>query len=196
MTPVSISLLTVCDLEELDQHCACGVTRSYCRSSIRTGPTRRHSWPSTLTSCLELLQGLVAGREPGLNGALASGAGAILGAIAAALIGRRAQQKSELSRFDGLPVSGSHKWLSPGRCQSLEFGDDGEPSKGPLRPWYELVPPSARPFPTSMREQGESHSTLARSKDWRQGDDHKNGQDPEQDGPDDAARHGSSLRSL
>ena len=42
--------------------------------------------------CLELLQGFVSGREPGLSGALASGAGAILGAIAAALIDRRAQQ--------------------------------------------------------------------------------------------------------
>lgn len=44
--------------------------------------------------CLELLQGFVSGREPGLNGALASGAGAILGAIAATLIGRRTQQKA------------------------------------------------------------------------------------------------------
>jgi VanZ family protein len=44
--------------------------------------------------CLELLQGFVSGREPGLNGALASGAGAIIGVIAATLIGRRAQQKA------------------------------------------------------------------------------------------------------
>ena len=44
--------------------------------------------------CLELHQGFVSGREPGLNGALASGAGAILGAIAATLIGRRTQQKA------------------------------------------------------------------------------------------------------
>ena len=44
--------------------------------------------------CLELLQGFVSGREPGLNGALASGAGAVLGAIAAALIARQAQQKA------------------------------------------------------------------------------------------------------
>ena len=42
-----------------------------------------------------------------------------------------------------------------------------------------------------MREQGESGSTLARSDDWCQGDDDEDGQDPEQDDPDDTARHRS-----
>jgi VanZ family protein len=41
--------------------------------------------------CLEVLQGFVPGRSPSLDGALASGAGAILGAIAAAWRGRRGQ---------------------------------------------------------------------------------------------------------
>ena len=45
-----------------------------------------------------------------------------------------------------------------------------------------------------MREQGESGSTLARSDDWCQGDDDEDGQDPEQDDPDDTARH-RSLRA-
>jgi hypothetical protein len=43
-----------------------------------------------------------------------------------------------------------------------------------------------------MREQGEIGSTLARSDDWCQGDDDEDGQDPEQDDPDDTARHGST----
>jgi len=44
-----------------------------------------------------------------------------------------------------------------------------------LRPWRELVPKRAKPLPTSLRREGGSGSTLARSDDWCERDDHKDG---------------------
>ncbi len=50
---------------------------------------------SVYAACLEGLQSFVAGRSPGVEGALVSGAGAVLGALGAALISGRTSAEED-----------------------------------------------------------------------------------------------------
>ncbi len=48
------------------------------------------------SGALEVLQGLAPGRHPGIDGAIASGAGAGVGAVLASLLHRRAEGREKL----------------------------------------------------------------------------------------------------